>query len=221
MNTEVYREFQFLTEISSGDAVTQRRLAKKYGLALGLTNFLIRRLVKKGCIKIVNLQRKRLRYFLTPKGMAEKARLSYEYLDYSLALYRHLRTLLTHILHLIRASGGTRVALYGTGELAEIAFLLVQQHGLQIVAVVDEASAGTVFMDRPVQPVAALAGGACDFVVVASFADLERIRQRLGEAGVPAERILALSDRAPMPAASQGSLLPAIPLAEEEGALSR
>jgi hypothetical protein len=55
MDVESYRKLQFLTEISSGDSVTQRRLAKKHGLALGLTNFLIHRLFKKGYVKIVNL----------------------------------------------------------------------------------------------------------------------------------------------------------------------
>lgn len=76
MNTDSYRELRVLTDVSSDGFVTQRRLAKRYGLALGLTNLLIRRLVRKGYIKIVNLQRNRIRYLITPTGLMEKARLT-------------------------------------------------------------------------------------------------------------------------------------------------
>ena len=62
MNIHAFRELQLLERISSGGAVTQRGLAKTSGLALGLTNLLIKRLVTKGCVKVVNLDRKRLRY---------------------------------------------------------------------------------------------------------------------------------------------------------------
>ena len=87
-----------MTDISSGSSVTQRHLAKKHGLALGLTNLLLRRLVKKGYVKIVNLQRNRLGYLLTPTGLTEKVRLTYEYIEYSLYFYRQIRAFLTHAL---------------------------------------------------------------------------------------------------------------------------
>ncbi len=213
MDVESYRKLQFLTEISSGDSVTQRRLAKKHGLALGLTNFLIRRLIKKGYVKIVNLERKRLRYLITPYGVAEKARLTYEYLDYSLALYRHVRAFLTQTLSTIVTSGIQRVALYGMGELAEIAFLLMQQRGLTIVAVVDDSAPdGSVFMGHPVQPLTALAKVACDCVVIASFADREPLLQRMREVGIPKERILALSDHGQLSSALPPSATRALPV---------
>jgi DNA-binding MarR family transcriptional regulator len=195
MDLDAYRQLQLLTEISSDDSVTQRRLAKRYRLALGLTNFLIRRLVKKGYVKIVNLQRKRLQYLITPKGLAEKARLTYEYLEYSLALYRHLRTFLTQTLSVILESKRTRTVLYGTGELAEIALLASQERGLQVVAVVtDEDADGTMtFMGRPVRPVAALSSLAFDWIVLATFKDHRRIIQQLCRAGVPKEKILIIS----------------------------
>src|SRR3990167_1327823 len=115
MDLEAYRDLKLLTEISSGDSVTQRRLAKQYQLALGLTNYLMRRLVKKGYVKIVNLERRRLRYLLTPKGVAEKARLTYEYLECSLYLYRQLRVLLSRALAIVIASGHKATVLYGSG----------------------------------------------------------------------------------------------------------
>lgn len=195
MDVDDYRQLRLLTEISSGEWVTQRHLAKKYGLALGLTNFLIRRLVKKGYIKIVNLKRRRLRYLITPKGMAEKARLTYEYLDYSLALYRHLRTFLTQTLSVILESKRTKTALCGTGELAEIALLALQERGLHVVAMVsDEASNGkTSFMGHPVLSFTALSSLAFDWIVLSTFKDHQRIIQQLCRAGIPKEKILTIT----------------------------
>ena len=198
MDVESYRELQFLTEISSGDSVTQRRLAKKHGLALGLTNFLMRRLVKKGYVKIVNLERKRLQYLLTPKGIAEKARLTYEYLEYSLHLYRNIRTLLTQTLSVMTRAGGTSVVLYGTGEMAEIALLVMQQRGLEVIAVVEEAGNGKAsFMSRPVKTLAELSALPFDWVLVASFKDNHEIVRQLCRSGVPRDKIITISSESP------------------------
>lgn len=200
MDLDAYRDLQLLTEIASGDSVTQRGLAQKYGLALGLTNFLLRRLIKKGHVKIVNLKRNRLRYLLTPAGMAEKARLTYEYLDYSLALYRQIRTLLTRTLSAIQADG-RRIVLCGTGELAEIAYVLMQQRGLEIVAVVDGGADGATFMSQSVRPLSVLPGLSFDRLVIASFADHRALLQQLARWGVPPDKIIAVPDggRAPWP----------------------
>lgn len=196
MDVDDYRRLRLLTEMSSGDSVTQRGLAKKHGLALGLTNFLIRRLVKKGFVKIVNLERKRLRYLVTPKGLAEKARLTYQYLDYSLALYRHMRTLMTDTLVQVLRAGGTRVVICGTGELAEIAFLAMQERGLEVIAVLEDSSNGkTTFMNQPVRSLAALPTLDFDWVVIATFKDPDTIVQQLQRIGVSPARIATIPAR--------------------------
>jgi len=206
MNTDAYRDLQLLTEIATGDSVTQRHLAQKYGLALGLTNFLMRRLVKKGYVKMVNLERKRLRYLLTPNGIAEKVRLTYEYLEYSLALYCNIRTLVTRTLLAIAASGRKDIVLYGTGEMAEIAFVLMQQHGLQVVAVVEEPLNGqTAFMHLPVTPLADVAARSFDWVLIASFQDNRKIIQQLRQCGVTEEQIVTISEEGHTPALRRAS----------------
>jgi len=213
MDVDAYRDLQLLTEISSGDSVTQRRLAKRYRFALGLTNSLMRRLVTKGYIKIVNLERKRLRYLLTPKGVAEKARLTYQYLDYSLALYRQVRTLLTRTLSTIQQSSGKDTVLYGTGEMAEITFVLMQQRGLNVVSVVEEpATLQAMFMGQAVRCPADLRGRSYDWVVIASFKDQQKIIQQLRDAGVPDGKIIPVSGHgslAPLPGTSPEIVAPA------------
>jgi len=195
MDREAFRDLQLLTEISSRDSVTQRRLAKQYRLALGLTNYLMRRLVKKGYVKIVNLERRRLRYLITPKGVAEKARLTYEYLECSLYLYRQLRALLHRSLSIIITSGRNATVLYGSGEVAEIALLLLQQQGIEVVAVVDEpANRGARLLHHPVRALADLGELTFDWIVVASLKEPTRHVQCLRACGVSAEKIITIAD---------------------------
>ena len=195
MDVEAYRDFRLLTAVASDVTVTQRGLAKQFGLALGLTNFLIRRLVRKGYIKIITLERKRLRYLLTPRGLSAKAKLSYEYLEYSLHLYRAIRTFLVRALSDIVTTQDKRAVLIGTGEVAEIAFLIMQQRGVHIVAVMDESrGSATAFMNQPIRMLGELSKLSYDWVVVASFQETSHIRSRLALSGVPSEKIITIPD---------------------------
>src|SRR3972149_44659 len=108
MDPQAKRELELLTEIAKGQGVTQRALAKKLGMALGLTNLYIKRLARKGYVKIVNVKRSRLKYLLTPRGIAEKARLAYQYVEYSLSYYTQLRETFRQRLSPLSLSGGRR-----------------------------------------------------------------------------------------------------------------
>ena len=173
--------------------MTQRSLAKKHGMALGLTNFLLRRLIRKGYVKIVNLQRNRLRYLITPKGVAEKTRLAYEYFEYSLHLYRYIRACLARVLSVIVESGGKDVIICGTGEVAELVFLILQQHGLCVRAVVDPSGNERArFMNQPVKSMAELSTASFDRIVVATLGDPQQMVHRLTQAGVPKEKLIVI-----------------------------
>src|SRR4030066_1064587 len=74
---------RILDEISKESSVTQRTLSSKLDVALGLVNAYIKRLTKKGYIKITTIPKNRAKYILTPKGFTEKVRLTYEYMQYS------------------------------------------------------------------------------------------------------------------------------------------
>ena len=87
MDVEAHRDLKLLEAVQQDSRVTQRGLASKLGIALGLANIYLKRLVRKGYIKCVNVQPNRITYLITPRGIAEKARLTYEFMDYSLHLY--------------------------------------------------------------------------------------------------------------------------------------
>src|SRR5437016_14165989 len=112
------RALEILSAIEEGRPLSQRALAERLGIALGLVNLYLRRLSRKGYVKITEFPtkpaaRKRLRYLLTAKGLTEKSRLTYEHMLYSLHLFRRTRETLRGSLALMAGHGMKRVALYG------------------------------------------------------------------------------------------------------------
>ena len=201
MERQVERDLEILTAIEEGEPLTQRALAKRLGVALGLANLYLKRLARKGCIKIVEFPRKpaarkRLRYLLTPRGMSEKTRLTYEHMAYSLSLYRRARVRLRESLGQLSESGAKRIALYGIGEAAELAYLTLKELGLEPVGVFGAAAEGH-FLGFPVRALADLGAEEFDVVIVATFERPEQPLQELVGRGVSAERILTL--RSPLP----------------------
>ncbi|MEQ8667411.1 MAG: winged helix-turn-helix domain-containing protein [Rhodospirillales bacterium] len=115
---------------------SQRSLTKRIGIALGLTNSLLKRAARKGYIKIRQVPAKRFAYYVTPKGFAEKSRLVSEYLRSSLRFFRNARIQYESVFADVAAAGYERVVLFGTSELAEIASLSVHESGLTIAGIV-------------------------------------------------------------------------------------
>lgn len=190
------RDLEILTAIGEGRPLTQRALAQRLGVALGLTNLYLKRLARKGYIKIAEFPRKpaarkRLRYLLTPKGIAEKSRLTYEHVVYSLNLYRRARQTLRESLSLLPQNGLKRIALYGTGEAAELAYLTLKELGLEPMGVYGP-EAGGHFLGFPVRAVRELVGEEFDRLVLATFERPEQHVAELAGLGLPREKILTL-----------------------------
>jgi DNA-binding MarR family transcriptional regulator len=192
MEREALRDLEILAELARTDQVTQRRLAARLGIALGLTNLYLKRLARKGYIKIASIPPRRVRYLLTPKGLARKSRLTYEYMDYSRQLYRETRMLLRQKLRPLVRPGRSRVALYGTEEAAELAFLTLRELGLEVTAVFGEGPDGTGFLGLPVRSLHELTPGVADLVVVASFTPVPDAAARLRARGLAPGQIVTL-----------------------------
>src|SRR5262245_39003927 len=191
MDIEAHRDLKLLEAVEADSRVTQRSLASRLGIALGLTNIYLRRLVRKGYIKCVNVQSNRITYLITPRGIAEKARLTYEFMDYSLHLYGEVRQHLRAVLQDC-AAAGRRVAIYGRGEAAELAYLSLKEFGLDPVAVFD-VDGGVEFLGMPVRPLREHTDVAYDLMIVAT---LERSSERhfasLEAVGVPKDKLFPL-----------------------------
>jgi DNA-binding MarR family transcriptional regulator len=194
MDPQAKRELELLTEIAKGQGVTQRALAKKLGMALGLTNLYIKRLAKKGYVRIVNVKRSRLKYLVTPRGIAEKARLAYQFMEYSLSYYTRLRETFRQRLSPLSLSGGRRLLLIGSDEVAEIAALVLWELDLSLEHVVDDEKAGSTFLGHKVRSFPEIPELSYDWVVLAVRNGSEDILERLRALKVPEDRIVPLRD---------------------------
>ena len=122
------------------ERLSQRGLAARLNIALGLTNAYLKRCVRMGLVKVSKIPPNRYAYYLTPKGFGEKSRLTADYLFRSFDFYRRARNQCDVLLGEAADAGQHRVALVGAGELAEIALLCALQHDVVVVGVADESA---------------------------------------------------------------------------------
>jgi hypothetical protein len=190
MDVESHRDLRVLEAVQQDSRLTQRGLASKLGIALGLANIYLKRMIHKGYIKCVNVQPNRISYLITPRGIAEKARLTYEFMDYSLHLYGEVRQ---HLREALRecAAAGQRVAICGSGEAAELAYLSLKESGLDPVAIFDTAGGGD-FLGIRVLPIAEHGAVEFDLIIVATLERSGQQLQALLDVGVPHDKLFPL-----------------------------
>jgi DNA-binding MarR family transcriptional regulator len=191
MHLQDQRELRLLDEVARDGAVSQRTLAKNLHVALGLANLYVKRLVRKGYIKTPTISHHRIHYLLTTRGMAEKSRLTYLYMQYALSHYRDVRGRLKHGLSDLAQAGGKRMVIYGTGELAELAYLSVREMNMTLVGFVDDKP-NQIFLSYPVWPLDRLANWDFDGLLIADLDEREKIHARILREGVPKAKIMTL-----------------------------
>ncbi len=183
------KAFQLLSEVADEQPVSQRELAKRLGIALGLVNSYLKNFVAKGYIRIKNYPQNRYAYLLTPNGMAEKARLAYQHVNYFTSLYTVTRQDYLDLFRTLSARGVTMVTFCGVDEVAEIAWLSLQEAGLSLAGVMDEDRTRSEFMGRPVRTIAADLFAGDRPIVITSMKRAVQLRMRLIEAGISGSRI--------------------------------
>jgi DNA-binding MarR family transcriptional regulator len=120
MDSKSERELHILEYLERNPDTTQADLATRLGVAVGSVNWYLKRLIGKGYVKVRQMQRRRLRYLVTPQGLAEKARLTQAYMQNSLRLYRATRVRARRLLTQVLESGYNTVRIEGDGDLADI-----------------------------------------------------------------------------------------------------
>ena len=130
-----------LNAVEKNSRVTQRDVAKNVGIALGLTNAYLKRCIRKGLIKVQQVPANRYSYYLTPQGFAEKSRLTGEYLAQGFQFFRLAHNRLISILDTCQRRSWNNLALHGLTDLTEIAFLSTSNYDIQILGIIDKASA--------------------------------------------------------------------------------
>lgn len=144
---EVEITLPILQTIEQKSDITQRSLAKRLGLALGLTNAYLKRCINKGLVKIEQIPANRYLYYLTPKGFAEKSRLTAEYLSGSFQFYRKASDSCLKIFTECRLKNQRNVVLCGISDLAEIAVLQASRAEINVLGIFDPNSDCDTFLD--------------------------------------------------------------------------
>nr|HID58357.1 winged helix-turn-helix transcriptional regulator [Desulfobacterales bacterium] len=192
MDTQDIRALKILEEIEKNENPSQRELARKLNVSLGLVNSFLKRLSQKGYFKITTIPRNRVNYILTPKGFAEKTRLTYEFIQYSLYFYRRARTDLKSLFRTLEMDKTYSVVFYGAGELAEIAYLTLQEFNLRLVGVVDDYKAGQRFFKHIILPPLRVKDLDFDTVIVTSIKSKDIIYGKALTLNVPPHQIVCL-----------------------------
>ena len=177
--SEQQRALQILNELSNDDSLTQRDLSGRLGIALGLVNSYIKNLVAKGYITVKAIPPRRYAYYLTPKGFAEKTRLTYTMLQDYTRIYREARNNLKKLFHELQADGVKRIVFAGADEVAEIAYLTLQETDIKLSGVVDDDLAGKEFFGRDILSLKDIKDMTYDCVVVVSYLKGEKIYESL------------------------------------------
>lgn len=108
-NPEVKREMILLEQIENDPNITQASLATQLGVAVGTVNWHIKRMIAKGYVKVKRAERRKLRYIITPEGIAFRAHLTIDYIEQSFLLYRNIRKRVRDLLVELKTNGFDRV----------------------------------------------------------------------------------------------------------------
>jgi len=114
------RELKIIEEIAKNRGITQRELSRKAGISLGMVNISLKRLIRKGYVKVKGMNRRSLEYILTPKGFSEKAKKSYRYFLNTLDSLKKMKEKIQSLILTEYTKGARNFVILGDGELADI-----------------------------------------------------------------------------------------------------
>ncbi len=132
-NAEITRELSLLEHIEADPDINQSTLAATLGIAVGTVNWHLKRMVAKGYVKVKRAERKKLRYIITPEGLAFRARLTVDYIEQSFLLYRRVRSRAREQIKKLRESGHQSVRIVGEGDIADVCRLTCLELGVAVV----------------------------------------------------------------------------------------
>jgi DNA-binding MarR family transcriptional regulator len=132
------KELSLLQELEKNPIISQRELSNKFGIALGVTNACLKRMVRRGWIRIMSLNHHKIGYFLTPKGFAEKTKLTLHLISWTVQHYSKLKDIIGIKLLEMQNQGVKRIVFYGVSDEMEIAFVTLQGLNLKLVGIVED-----------------------------------------------------------------------------------
>ena len=186
-----YKELRLLEEIEQDPELSQRQLSRRMGVALGVGNLLLKNLAKKGYIKVTHLSWKRWIYVITPKGMTRKVNLTLSYIESFLGHYRRVKKILKENFNSLTLNKESKVAIVGTGELAELAYLALLDIGVDEIDMFGNENDKHIFLGMNVVSIQDIEVNDYSKIVVTSD-DIDVINASLKERSADSNQIVGL-----------------------------
>ena len=136
---ETDRDLILLDHLEQNPDATQATLASQLGVAVGTVNWHIKRLIAKGYLKVRRVERRKLRYIVTPEGLALRARLTVDFIQNSFRLYRLVRERSLEVVSEIEEAGYSSIVILGEGDIADVCRLTCLERGIKVIEERDHA----------------------------------------------------------------------------------
>ena len=167
------RELEILERLEGNGHLTQRDLSKEVGIALGLVNHLLKKMVKKGWIKIKNVDAKRIRYLITPEGAREKSSLLYKRVESTIHFYLDAKRVIKEKVIHLKNEGVKDVSIYGINHIAEVLFIVLKELKLELAYVVDDKKDGKEWFGYTIVNMSEFLKSGTNILILASFDEKE------------------------------------------------
>jgi DNA-binding MarR family transcriptional regulator len=184
--------FRLMGELDKDGTSSQRELSHRLNISVGLVNTFLKRLVNKGYFKVKTMPKNRLKYFLTPEGIARKSRLTAEYLRYSFTFYGDIKQLLISKFNEIESKQTKRILFLGAGEVAELAYLYLHLTNLELAGLVDDQKTGTNFFGFVIKGMESINDMPWDMVLLTRLDQTEESIEKLRLAGIGLDKIATI-----------------------------
>jgi len=180
-HSDEMRDLRLLEELEKNPIVSQRELSHKFNIALGVTNACLRRMARKGWIRIRDLNPRKIGYYLTPKGVLEKARLTLNLISFRIQNYVELKRIIANRLLEMENKGLKQLVFYGISDEMEVAYITLQGVNLKLVGIVDDDEKVTshIIFGYEIEPVSRVKELKPDCILITSLIENGEKRDRI------------------------------------------
>ena len=144
-------ELRLFDEIEKRKDHSQRTISRELNIALGLSNALLKKFISKGFLKLSQAPMKRYFYYITPKGLIEKAKLTSEFFQSSFEFYNKIRNEYEKEFKKLKNFFPSKIILIGISEFSEIAILAAKINNVKIDFILCDSSKNKSFCDIPIE----------------------------------------------------------------------
>jgi len=170
-------ELEILNHVEYSPKQTTRLLASHIGCNLRLTHALLKKLIRQGLLDVKKINSRNWHYYLTPKGIADKASKTYKVFEFSMQFYQQARGLSSSLCRRLSENGIKDIAFFGSGNLAEITYLASKENNLNLIEVYGDSR--NDFLGHTVLPFEQIEASKADFMIICIYEKKHSILQLL------------------------------------------